>query len=210
VEGPLRAALRQAVAFLEGHGYRYAVIGGIANQRWGRARFTYDVDIKVLVPDTDYPAARAAIRSAFPERARPHVPANPLIVDTKVEEIIVDFLLTVPGYEENIITRAVCCDLDGLEVWICSPEDLIIQKAVAGRSQDWQDIKGVLAEQYEHLDQAYIEGWLQQFAEALDQPEILSQYRNIQERITAVLTQHDPDQHPPLSGIVSHPENRQA
>jgi predicted nucleotidyltransferase len=199
VEEPLRATLRQAVAFLEGHGYRYAVIGGIANQRWGRARFTYDVDIKVLVPDTDYPAARAAIRSAFPERARPHVPANPLIVDTKVGEVTVDFLLAVPGYEENIVTRAVRCDLDGLEVWICSPEDLVIQKAAAGRAQDWQDIEGVLVEQHGHLDQAYIESWLQQFAKALDQPEVLSQYRSIQERITSVLTQQDPDQHPPSS-----------
>jgi predicted nucleotidyltransferase len=85
------------------------------------------------------------------------------------------------------VTRAVRFDLDGLEVWICSPEDLIIQKVVAGRAQDWQDIEGILAEQHGHLDQAYIESWLQQFVQALDRPEILSQYRSIQERITAVL-----------------------
>lgn len=184
----LKEALRQAVALLERQGYRYAVIGGIANQRWGRARFTYNVDIKVLVPDTDYPAARAAIRSAFPERARPHVPANPLIVDTKVTGVSVDFLLAVPGYEENIVTRAVRGNLDGLEVWICSPEDLVIQKAVAGRVQDWQDIEGILIEQHGRLNLAYVEDWLRQFTAALDQPEILSQYQSVQKRITAELT----------------------
>ncbi len=183
----LKEALRQAVALLERQGYRYAVIGGIANQRWGRARFTYNVDIKVLVPDTDYPAARAAIRSAFPERARPHVPANPLIVDTKVTGVSVDFLLAVPGYEENIVTRAVRGNLDGLEVWICSPEDLVIQKAVAGRVQDWQDIEGILIEQHGRLNLAYVEDWLRQFTAALDQPEILSQYQSVQKRITAEL-----------------------
>lgn len=183
----LLPALRKAITLLEKHGYRYAVIGGIAVSIWGRTRATYDVDIKVLVPETDYPSARATIRSAFPERSRLHVPANPLIVDVKVDEVAVDFLLTVPGYEENIVTRAMCFDLDGLEVWICSAEDLIIQKAVAGRAQDWQDIEGILIEQHGHLDQVYIEGWLQQFVQALDRPEILSQYRNIQERITAVL-----------------------
>jgi len=183
----LQEALRQAVALLEAQGYRYAVIGGIANQRWGRARFTYNVAIKVLVPDTDYPAARAAIRSAFPQRARPQVPANPLIVDAKVAGVSVDFLLTVPGYEENIVTRAVRGDLDGLAVWICSPEDLVIQKAVAGRVQDWQDIEGILIEQQGRLDLAYVEDWLQQFAAALEQPEILRQYQSIQERISVAL-----------------------
>lgn len=184
----LRPALRKAIALLERHGYRYAVIGGLAVSHWGQTRATYNVDIKVLVPDTDYPAARAAIRSAFPQRARPHVPANPLIVDAKVAGVSVDFLLAVPGYEENIVTRAVRGDLDGLAVWICSPEDLVIQKAVAGRVQDWQDIEGILIEQQGRLDLAYVEDWLQQFATALEQPEILSQYRSIQERISVALT----------------------
>ena len=190
----LRPALRKAIALLERHGYRYAVIGGLAVSHWGQTRATYNVDIKVLVPDTDYPAARAAIRSAFPQRARPHVPDNPLIVDAKVAGVSVDFLLAVPGYEENIVTRAVRGDLDGLEVWICSPEDLVIQKAVAGRVQDWQDIEGILIEQHGRLDLAYVADWLQQFAAALEQPEILSRYQSIQERISATIASvnHEP------------------
>jgi len=187
VQKQLRPALRKAIALLERHGYRYAVIGGLAVSHWGQTRATYNVDIKVLVPDTAYPAARAAIRSAFPQRARPQVPANPLIVDAKVAGVSVDFLLTVPGYEENIVTRAVRGDLDGLAVWICSPEDLVIQKAVAGRVQDWQDIEGILIEQQGRLDLAYVEDWLQQFVAALEQPEILSQYQSIQERISVAL-----------------------
>jgi predicted nucleotidyltransferase len=105
-----------------------------------------------------------------------------------VAGVSVDFLLAVPGYEENIVTRAVRGDLDGLEVWICSPEDLVIQKAVAGRVQDWQDIEGILIEQHGRLDLAYVEDWLQQFAAALEQPEILSQYQSIQERISVTMT----------------------
>lgn len=192
MEDPLREALHQAVSFLERHGYQYAVVGGIANQRWGRARFTYDVDIKVLVPDTEYPRVRNAIRAAYAERARPRVPENPLIVDTKIGRVTVDFLLTVPGYEENIVTRAILCDLDGLNVRICSPEDLIIQKAIAGRTQDWQDIEGILIEQHNHLDSAYIEDWLRQFVEALDQPEILERYGQIRENISSILARKRP------------------
>jgi len=196
VQKQLRPALRKAIALLERHGYRYAVIGGLAVSHWGQTRATYNVDIKVLVPDTAYPAARAAIRSAFPQRARPQVPANPLIVDAKVAGVSVDFLLTVPGYEENIVTRAVRGDLDGLAVWICSPEDLVIQKAVAGRVQDWQDIEGILIEQQGRLDLAYVEDWLQQFVAALEQPEILGQYQSIQERISVAMRRRTKDQAP--------------
>lgn len=40
----------------------------------------------------------------------------------------VDFLLMLPGYEELIVERAVQRDLGGCWAWICSAEDLIIQK----------------------------------------------------------------------------------
>lgn len=182
----LEPALWQAVAFLNERGYRYAVIGGIANQVWGEPRFTHDVDLKVLVPDIDYAAVRAAIRAAFPEPGRPHAPDNPLIVSVNVEDTVVDFLLALPGYEEQIITRAVRCNLGDLQAWVCVPEDLVIQKAVAGRVKDWQDIEGVLIEQHGYLDLDYLEDWLAQFAELLEQPEILSQYHAIQNRIAAV------------------------
>lgn len=187
MERPLEVALGQAVKVLEKHGYRYAVIGGVANQLWGILRLTKDVDIKVLVPNTEYSAARQTIRAVFPKRARPKVPANPLIVDTKIGEVIVDFLLAAPGYEENIITRAVRRHLGGRSFWICSAEDLIIQKVVANRAKDWQDVEGILAEQYGKLDEDYVEEWLGQFAEALEQPETVEQYRNVQKRIAAVL-----------------------
>ena len=168
VDEQLENALREAIAFLNAQGYRYAVVGGIANQIWGEARFTYNVDLKVQVPAMDYPTVRAAIRSAFPEPARPHAPPNPLIVAVKIGQV------------------AVRCDLGRLQVWICAPEDLIIQKAIAGRAKDWQDIEGILIEQRGRLDLAYLEDWLTQFAELLDQPEILTQYRVLQARIAAV------------------------
>ena len=190
MEKPLKDALRQSVALLKKHGYRYAVIGGLANQLWGVLRLTKDVDIKILVPNTDYSTVRAAIRAVFPVRARPHVPANPLIVDALVGEIAVDFLLAIPGYEENIITRATRRKLGGLSVWICSAEDLIIQKAVANRAKDWLDVEGILTEQHKKLDEDYIENWLAQFADALERPEMLDQYHAIKKRIAMILKQH--------------------
>lgn len=186
MEAPLRSALQKAVRALEEHNYRYAVIGGIALSQWGVARYTYDVDLKVLVPDLDFDSARAILRAAFPLRARAQVPENPFIVAVDIDGVIVDFLLTVPGYEEQIIERAIQRDLGGWSAWICSAEDLIIQKAVAGRSKDWPDIEALLIEQYGKLDREYIEDWLKQFAEALEKPELLKQYQHLVEQIEAL------------------------
>jgi len=177
VEKRLEVALRTVVAFLTERGYRYAVIGGVALSQWGAVRATYDADIKVLVPNQDYASARAELRAAFPEPARPQAPPNPLIVAVKVGEVVVDLLLAVPGYEELIIERAVLRDLNGWSAWICSAEDLIIQKVVAGRDKDWMDVEALLTAQRGHLDEAYIQEWLAQFAEALDNPEMLTRYQ---------------------------------
>lgn len=149
----------------------------------GVVRATHDVDIKVLVPDNDYLAIRTKLQVAFPQPARPQLPPNGLIVAVLVNDVIVDFLLALPGYEELIIEHAILRDVGGWSAWICTAEDLIIQKAVAGRDKDWLDIESLLVEQSNQLDEAYIEEWLIQFAEALENPLLLKKFKDLQNRV---------------------------
>ncbi len=179
MEKQLESSLQQAILFLENQGYRYAIIGGIALSQWGVIRATYDVDIKLLVPENDYSAVRSVLRQAFPPPARQQGPENPLIVPVSIDNVVVDFLLALPGYEELIIERAIKRNFDKWATWICSAEDLIIQKVVAGRGKDWLDVEALLIEQQDKLDETYIELWLQQFAEVLEKPEILMDYQGL-------------------------------
>jgi hypothetical protein len=178
--------LRKALTFLEQHGYRYAIIGGAALAYWGVVRATYDVDVRVYVPDFDLDRVRNEIRQAFPERARAQAPDNAFIVAVHIDGVIVDFLLALPGYEGNIVERAIQTDLGGWSAWICSADDLIIQKVVAGRSKDWPDVEGLLIEQWDNLDHPYIENWLGQFAEALENPELLNQYHQVRHSVESL------------------------
>ena len=98
-----------------------------------------------------------------------------------------DFVLAMPGYEENIITCAVKRDLGGFKIWICSAEDLIIQKAIAHRAKDWLDVEGVLVTQENKLDFIYIEDWVKQFAELLEEPEILGKYLEMRNSVRTLL-----------------------
>lgn len=186
MEETLKPALRQAIDFLEKSGHRYAIIGGIALSQWGFARYTHDVDIKVLVPDTDYETVRNELRTVFPRQARINIPEDPFIVAVYIGEVIVDFILALPGYEELIIERAVERDLGGWLAWVCSAEDLIIQKVVANRDKDWPDIEALLIEQHGQLDQNYIVYWLTQFVEVLESQEILARYQRLVEKINSL------------------------
>ena len=120
MEKQLETALFQVVTFFETHNYRYALIGGIALAQWGVVRATYDVDMKVLVPDNDYAGMARTLQSAFAENTQSPRPPNPLIVSVSVNDVIIDFLLALPGYEELIVERAVQHDFGAWSAWISS------------------------------------------------------------------------------------------
>ncbi len=74
---------------------------------------------------------------------------NEFVLRTRVLPVIasngceIDFSFGVPGYEESMLARSVSFEpAKGIQIRICSAEDLIIHKAVAGRPHDLQDIVG--------------------------------------------------------------------
>ena len=171
-------ALEEAIDFLERNNYRYVVIGGLANTFWGIARATHDIDLKVLIEEGKYQEFKEKTYNKFEARKLPV--QSPLIVSVMASNSVgIDFLLSVPGYEMNVFERAVQYKINKLKIWLCSPEDLIIHKAIANRDKDWVDIEGVLIEQVKKIDIEYIEKWLSEFADALEKPEILNRFLSI-------------------------------
>lgn len=182
MEKKILDALEAAISFLQEYNYRYVVVGGLANAAWGTIRATRDVDIKVFIEDGRYEEFAEIAYKRFAPRQLPV--ASPLIVSVLATNSVgVDFLLSIPGYETTIFERAVQHKLNHLKIWICSPEDLIIQKAIANRDQDWLDIKGILIEQMDVLDYAYIQNWLSQFAEALENPDLIQRYSELRKEL---------------------------
>lgn len=175
-------ALEAAIDFLEKSNYRYVVIGGLANTFWGIARATHDIDFKVLIEEGKYQEFTAKAYAKFEARQLPD--QSPLIISVRASNSVgIDFLLSVPGYEMNVFERAVPYNINKLKIWLCSPEDLIIHKAIANRDKDWVDIEGILIEQRERLDAKYIKNWLSQFADALEKPEILNRFLSLFKQI---------------------------
>ena len=58
-----------------------------------------------------------------------------------------------------------------------SPEDLVIQKIVAGRERDHDDLRRLLRKQ-KSLDLVHIERWLHDFGAALDR-DLLAEFKRL-------------------------------
>ena len=63
---------------------------------------------------------------------------------------------------------------------------LIIHKAVAGRPRDVKDIEGIVYRQRDALDVAYVRLWLNEFADVLENPELLERFETPWRKIQSV------------------------
>lgn len=178
---PDSKALESVIAFLSERKIPYMIIGGVANSIWGRSRATRDADFKISI-DMPLEEFRKMVLEHFPARPT-NIPANQLsphvIHIWALPNVAADLLVSIFDYERDAIDRALEFNVEGVMARVCTAEDLIIHKAIAGRGIDWQDVEGILFRQHGKLDVKYIRKWLAQFAEGLDNPEMLQQFEKL-------------------------------
>jgi hypothetical protein len=172
--------------FLNSHKLRYAVIGAIALQKWGEPRLTRDVDITLDASASEAGDLVQLITQRFHSRTEDPVAfaRNTRMMLVKASNgVDVDIALAFPGYEDELFRRAMDFEIeDGKAIRICSAEDLIIHKVVAGRPQDVSDVQGIVERQAEQLDAAYVRHWLKAFSEALSDPGIPDRFEQAWKR----------------------------
>ena len=178
-------ALKFVIAFLDENHIPYMVIGGLANSTWGETRATRDADFKISI---DMPLAefRKLVFDHFPERLMkiPLRMLSPYVLHIwAMPDVAADLLVSDFDYERQAIQRAIEIEIEGVPTCVCKAEDLIIHKAIAERSKDWSDIEGILIRQRGKLDVDYIRGWLSQFSEALENPEILTRFNQLYQTV---------------------------
>jgi hypothetical protein len=182
VNGQFEAAW-QLHRFLTERRIPYVIIGGIAVQRWGEPRLTIDVDLAILLPPGAEERWLREIAAAFPPRLKDAVA---FALEHRVLPVEVpgagpaDLTLVLPGFEEEAIARAIDYDVgDGRRVRLCTAEDLVVYKCVAGRPQDVLDVEGIVHRQGAALDAARIRRWLEEFARLTDDHEIVARFEQL-------------------------------
>jgi predicted nucleotidyltransferase len=164
----LLEAAAEIAAFLEERSIDYVILGGLAVQHWGEPRATHDIDVTIMVPQERLEQFAQEILQRF----RPRLPdaldfalRHRVLLVESASGVPIDIALGIPGYEEEVMRRAVRVNLPtGVLLRVISVEDLIIHKCVAGRVRDQEDIERILIRQRLQLDLEYIRRWLEDFA----------------------------------------------
>ena len=155
-------ALLAAHEILAAANIRHALLGGIAANFYRREpRATRDVDFGVLAT----PADVVTIVEAFRRKGwSPEVRTNKTEVLRLARKDYprVDILVAGTSFEESALGRAAKIVVEGAEILVVTPEDLVVYKLIAGRAQDYEAVAAIINTMGE-LDAAYIEGWLEQF-----------------------------------------------
>ncbi len=177
---PLLVAAREILDWLAANDLRACLIGGLAVQRWGEPRLTQDVDVTVLA---DYGTEQRVIDLCLSGFQPRRIDAAAFALQYRVLLIRsscgvdIDVSLGAIPFEVETIERASPFEFEsGLILNTCSAEDLIIHKAVAGRSRDVADIETIILRQYGSLDRDRIRSWLRVFAELKEDPDVLESF----------------------------------
>lgn len=169
------------------------MIGGLAASAWGQPRATHDADVTIMVPFEKEKEFLEELLGRFPGRitdALDFARKSRVALVRSSSGTPIDVALGIPGYQEEMIRRAVELELDpGVVARVCTAEDLIIHKAVAARGQDSRDILAVLTRRVETLDLAYIRKWLREFDAALDSSKASDFFEKLFQQHT-----HSPDE----------------
>jgi hypothetical protein len=179
-------AAADILGFLDQHGRRGCVIGGVAVSRWGEPRATQDVDLTVLTEFGEEEIVLHELLAKYPSRiADPEhfALANRIVLLTLPGDVNADVSLAGFPFERETIDRSTEWALPhDLRIRTCSAEDLVVYKLVAARPGDIQDITRIVQRQGRRLDIDRIRHWGQQFAELKEDPDLLRPFENALER----------------------------
>ena len=174
-------------AFLEERGWKFCFIGGLAVQHLAEARLTKDTDLTLITGfGTEEPYIDALLAAYRPRRpdARQFALVNRVLLLYAENGSGIDIAMGALPFEELAAQRATYVEYaPGISLRICTPEDLIVMKAFAGRLQDWNDVRMTIVRQgVDKLDWAYINQHLKELAELKEAPEILTQLEALRTR----------------------------
>ena len=153
--------MRRVVAFLEGGGFDYMVVGGYALPFYGAVRTTLDIDLAVAVrTEEEFAAFSSAAQAAGFVHSVGSFHDGASVFRVGDKELEVEFWTRPDGvtWDAETLSRRTRQEIGGLPVWVISPEDFVVNK-LARRDrgvQDEKDAKGVLEKLNGSLDREYL------------------------------------------------------
>jgi hypothetical protein len=161
---------RYVIGILHGSGLRYMVVGSFASGFWGEPRATYDVDVVISLAASDLPALATLYPTeefyyspeAAQEAIRSHAQFN--IIHPGSGNKVDVMIPAADGWGQVQLSRRRILSLEpGFDVYVASPEDVILSKLIyyreGGSEKHLRDIAGILKLRKSELDTVYLAHW---------------------------------------------------
>lgn len=158
----------EVIQALESLNVPYMVVGSFSSNIYGVPRSTRDIDIVLESAGVVIKELIQKLGSNYkidPQLAFEGVTGTKQRVITRVDSAfsIELFWLSEDPFDQSRFSRRLRRETHGGRVWVATAEDVIIQKlrwwVLVSRSKDLEDVREVLAVQYDNLDWNYIEYW---------------------------------------------------
>jgi len=177
-------AARDLQNFLHSRQWRFCFIGGLAVLRWGKPRFTRDVDVTLLCPfGSEDVVVEPLLEFGYVGRisgTREFARRSRVILIEDEAHVPIDVSLGALPFEEAMIERSSLFQFEpDCTLRTCSAEDLVIMKLFAFRPRDVGDAESVVSRQRANLDWSYMKTHLEPLVELKDQPEILGVFEKL-------------------------------
>lgn len=175
-------ALVKIVTFFETENVPYFVLGGLAVGVMGDARFTYDIDMTVLLKEDD-----AAILLKRLKKASFQFDPKEAMLSIEhfgsfrffYKKVQIDVILASTKLEEEAMKRKKKISFLGQPVFFCSPEDLILFKLIAGRQKDISDAESIAIRHKNKLNKVYLKKWAKNLFKESQSPRVLDELTRI-------------------------------
>ena len=164
----VEAALFDFIRIFDEMQIEYVLLDGLAVRAYGVPRATYDVDVGIAISEERLFALYDQVETAgytVPDAYRrgwvDRIADMPLVkfrIYRPDKSVDVDVFIVETRFQQEIMQRRQPTEMDGLTVWIASPEDLILLKLIAGRHRDYGDIEDMRM-LLGDLDESYMRQW---------------------------------------------------
>jgi predicted nucleotidyltransferase len=143
---------------------KIAFLGGVAVGLWGKPRTTYDLDLVALFKKNNFQkflaeAKKVGFKYKTKERVKIIDGRTFLTLFQPVAKIYVDVFIADDEFQQEVIKRSKRMKVNQEQIFIVSPEDLILYKLQAGRERDLEDLREVIKQKFSSLDVNYLKKW---------------------------------------------------
>lgn len=163
--------LVKVVKLLEQLSIEYVLTGGLAVTIWGIPRYTGDADLVIQLRQEDIPKLQRGLveLSVFgyvdEEAMRDALKRNSEFnyIDAEGGFKVDMWIAKDSPFHRSCFARRVAVEIGGHNVWVVSPEDLIVSKLDwwhRGSHKSEYDVRCVMDGQGDRLDWPYIELWV--------------------------------------------------